>query len=136
METNATGSPLLHGQQTGTPLDLITERLYFIWPLTDEQVEWLNTVIYRDSLFHINYWSLTHTFFGFLWGMAGFPLFSFIVFHSLFELWELWAGGYLSGRYSFTSREIADVISDTLFGVIGYWLGSLGLMKNAVDVTS
>ena len=89
-------SPLLHGQQTGTPLDAITNRLFFIWPLSENHVEWLNTTIYTDDLFWINYWSLTHMLYGFLWGLFfynyGFwvALFSFLVTHTIFEVWELW----------------------------------------------
>ncbi len=119
-------SPLLYGRETGTPLDLITERLFFVWPLSKRQIEWLNTVIYEDRLFLINYWSLTHTFFGFLWGLA-FPSPSplpFILFHTLFEIWELWAGGYLgSGSGTLTIQEMVDVVMDTLFGVAGFYIG-------------
>ena len=131
MSTDHEASPLLHGQVTGTPLDLITKRLYFIWPLTDRQVEWLNTKIYQDDLFLINYWSFTHTLFGMLWGYlsAGFrfwpTLLSYLITHSIFELWELWAGGYIGFHplYRLDYREIADVIMDTLFGIVGFLIG-------------
>ena len=128
----AASSPLLHGQETGTALDAITKRLYFIWPLTRDQVRWLNTVIYSDDLFHVNYWSLTHAFFGFLWGLVSgvwqtgrgvFSLVNYLVFHTLFELWELWAGGYLGGGRILDVRELMDVVVDTMFGVAGFFLG-------------
>ncbi len=117
-------SPLLYGQETKTALDLITKRLYFIWPLSKKQIEWLNTVIYKDQIFLINYWSFTHTFFGFLWGLAEvfwskrvFSVTNYLIFHSLFELWELWAGGYLTGQRALNLAELVDVVMDTLFGV-------------------
>lgn len=127
-------SPLLHGQETGTPLDSITERLFFVWPLDRDQIRWLNTVIYSDNLFHVNYWSLTHSLFGFLWGMISglwqtgrdiFSLGNYLLFHTLFELWELWAGGYLDGTRLVDVRELADVVVDTIFGVAGFFLGRL-----------
>ena len=121
-------SPLLHGRRTGTPLDRTLEKLYFVFPISDAQAQHLNTVIYGDRLFWINYWSLTHAFFGFLWGLMSFALpdlFSlgtYLVVHTMFELWELWAGGYLTGQEPLTVQELMDVLMDTLFGVAGFYL--------------
>lgn len=121
-------SPLLHGQLTKTPLDLVTERIFFIWPVTREQVKWLNTIIYRDDLFWINYWSLTHTFIGLLWGVlhvlcpSFFSIRNYIIAHTLFEIWELWAGGYFTGQHPLIVQEIVDLIMDTLFGLAGVYL--------------
>lgn len=118
-------SPLLVGQTTNSPLDLVTSRLLFIWPLTDSQVKWLNTVIYQDSLFYINYWSLTHTFFGMIWGLFMlrwpkiFTIGQYILLHTIFEIWEAWAGGYFSGRFKMTLNELVDGLMDTLFGLAG-----------------
>ena len=41
-----------------------------------------------------------------------------------FELWELWAGGYLDGTHSLIFEEIVDIIMDTIFAFIGYYLVS------------
>jgi hypothetical protein len=132
-----TSSPLLHGQKTDTALDLITERLYFVLPLTPRQIEWLNTVIYNRYPFWINYWSFTHLAWGVIWallqrftGSLGKQLFSFrnlMIFHALFEIWELWAGGYIGPgqirRLNFA--ELVDISMDTLFTIFGYFISSL-----------
>jgi hypothetical protein len=120
-------SPLLHGKITGTPLDAITTRLFFIFPLSRDAIKWLNTIIYRNDDFGIwiNYWSYTHTLWGMLWGLAHYflsqKLFSvrnFLIFHTLFEVWELWAGGYFYNS-KLNSAEIIDIIFDTIFACIG-----------------
>lgn len=121
-------SPLLHGQKTNTPLDLITERLYFVWPLSKRQIEWLNTVIYNRYPFWINYWSLTHFGWGVIWALLGslsnqkgvFSLPGLLIFHTVFELWELWAGGYLSGAHILDVAEFVDIVMDTVFAVLGF----------------
>jgi len=120
-------SPLLHGRTVGTPLDNITNRLYFIFPLSKNAVEWLNTVIYKDDIFWINYWSLTHTLFGIFWGLLYkwnpfFNLQNLIIFHTIFEIWEFWAGGYFSGTREIILPEIIDTLMDTLFAIGGFYL--------------
>lgn len=118
-------TPLLHGSKTHTPLDLITENLYFIFPLNPDQVDFLNTIIYSDKYFHINYWSLTHLIFGIFWGIMHiflpniFSILNYFLFHTIFEFWELYAGGYLTGEHPIIIPEIIDIIMDTLFGLIG-----------------
>jgi len=42
--------------------------------------------------------------------------------HTLFELWELWAGGYLTGETPLILPEIVDIIMDTVFGLLGIYL--------------
>lgn len=129
MKTNV--SPLLHAIKTNTPLDLVSERFFFIIPLNYEQIQWLNTVIYKDNLFWINYWSLTHTFLGFIYGLFQriwpeyFTIKNYLILHTLFEIWELWASGYLTGERKLVLQEILDIIMDTLFGFIGVILASL-----------
>jgi len=124
----ATSSPLLHGRVTKSPLDLVTERLFFVVPLTMDQIQWLNTVIYHDRLFWINYWSLTHTFVALFWGVLHllwpdtFSIRRYLMAHTLFELWELWAGGYLTGETPLILPEIVDIIMDTVFGLLGIYL--------------
>ncbi len=124
-------SPLLHGQVTKgvySPLDLVTQRIFFLIPITPTQIEWLNRIIYRDNLFWINYWSLTHTFVGLFWGLLHalwpdtFSIWNYLIAHTLFELWELWAGGYFSGKHPFIIQEFVDIIMDTLFGLAGVFL--------------
>jgi len=121
-------SPLIHGQLTKSPLDMVTERLFFIWPLTQDQVKWLNTVIYRDNLFWINYWSLTHTLIGMFWGLlylwnpSVFSIKNYLIAHVLFELWEMWAGGYFTGEHQLIIQEVIDGVMDTLFGLAGVFL--------------
>lgn len=124
-----TVSPLLHGKETGTPLDLTIQKLYFLFPLSKKQVEFLNTIIYKDEYFWINYWSLTHTGFGMFWGLMNklvhpkiFSLHNFVWFHTIFEIWELWAGGYLTGKQPLTIQELLDVLMDSLFGIFGYYI--------------
>lgn len=126
METDS-DSPLLTGKRTDTPLDLITYNLYFLFPLSDSQIQWLNKPIYSDKYFHINNWSLTHTLFGMFWGILRkwFPFFSlvnYLIFHTLFEIWEVIAIHKL-GNLDF--RETLDIIMDTIFGVIGFYIGTL-----------
>lgn len=128
-------SPLLVGQVTETPLDLVTSRLLFTFPLNSQQVEWLNTVIYEDDVFYINYWSLTHTFFGMIWGLLMVCIFyyfpsissyltvtNYLILHTLFEIWEMWAGGYFTGEFELTLQELVDGVMDTLFGLAGVFL--------------
>ena len=121
-------SPLLHGSVTGTPLDLITKRLYFIWPLSKSQIEWLNTIVYNRYPFWINYWSFTHFVFGIIWGVVSIWVKSFrnvtgfLIFHTVFEIWELWAGGYLGGPNELVFTELVDIVMDTLFALLGYLL--------------
>lgn len=129
-------SPLLHGQQTGTPLDRITNYLFFVWPITKQQVDWLNTPVYTRYPFWINYWSLTHVGWGMLWALLGwatgrpqlFGGWTLLVVHTLFELWELWAGGYLtgqpgkSGQRALTFEELVDVAMDTVFAMVGFFI--------------
>lgn len=121
-------SPLLVGQVTETPLDLVTNRLLFTFPLNEKQISFLNTVIYQDDLFYINYWSLTHTFFAMIWGFmmlqwpSHFTVFRYLMVHTLFEIWEMWAGGYFSGRFQLTLPELVDGVMDTLFGLAGIYL--------------
>jgi len=128
MSNKITESPLIHGQMTQTPLDLVTERLFFLIPLTKEQVKWLNTVIYSDNLFWINYWSLTHTLVALFWGILHvmwpdvFSIRNYLIAHTLFEIWELWAGGYLTGKQKLIIQEVVDIIMDTLFGLMGIYL--------------
>lgn len=123
-------SPLLHGRKTNTPLDLTIQKLYFLFPLTDKHVEFLNTIIYKDDFFWINYWSLTHTLYGIFWGLMHrfvnkqfFSLRNFLGIHTAFEIWELWAGGYFTGLHPVTIQELLDVVMDTVFGVVGYYIG-------------
>lgn len=121
-------TPLLHGTKTETSLDLVTERFFFLIPLSKDWIEWLNTVIYKDNIFWINYWSLTHTLLGFLYGILNHfnpKLFTFkmyLILHTVFEVWELWAGGYLTGQRKLIFQEVVDIVMDTLFGVLGFWL--------------
>lgn len=112
-------SPLLTGYKTGTSLDWITYRLFFLIPLSQKQVDFLNKVIYKDSIFHINYWSLTHTLFGMIWGIMSmfhpmFNIFNYLIFHTLFEIWELYAI-----QNTLNLQEFVDIIMDTLFGLMG-----------------
>src|SRR3990172_6085627 len=114
-------SALLTGYRTGTPLDLITYRLYFLFPLSQSQVEWLNQPIYRDNLFEINNWSLTHTFFAWIWGLLNryynakwFSLTNYLILHTLFEIWEVWAIHIPVKELD--GAEIVDIIMDTIFG--------------------
>lgn len=121
-------SPLIHGQITKSALDQVTERLFFVWPLTEKQVEWLNTVLYKDDLFWINYWSFTHTLIGFFWGLLYlwnptiFSIRNYLISHTIFEFWEAWAGGYFSGIRKLTVPEIIDGVMDTFFGLAGVYL--------------
>ena len=137
-------SPLLHGKITNTPLDLVTKRLYFVVPINNKTIDFLNTIIYKDNLFWINYWSLTHTLFGIFWGILGrltkqiglatsslFGIWGYLMIHTLFEIWELWAGGYFphcldpNKKFNFNINELIDVLMDTLFGLMGYWSSKL-----------
>lgn len=126
-------SPLLTGYKTNTPLDLITYNLYFLFPLTQEQVNTLNTVIYSDEYFHINYWSLTHLFGGIIWGILNyfypkiFSLTNYIILHTIFEIWELHSIHLPLNEL--TIQEIIDIIMDTIFGVVGFLLIKLFLQK-------
>jgi hypothetical protein len=118
-------TPLLHAEVTDTPLDLVSERFFFLIPLRKETIEWLNTVIYKNEHFWINYWSLTHTFIGILWGLAMklypnvFTVWRYIIAHTLFEIWEAWAGGYLTGQRQLVYQEVIDALMDTIFGLLG-----------------
>ena len=124
--TNVTKeSPLLEGYSTGTQLDAITYRLFFIFPLTESQVQFLNTVIYKNDSIHINYWSLTHTLFGMIWGLfhlydkKWFSFRNYVIFHTLFEIWEVYA---ISKFENLNLKEWNDILLDTIFGSIGFWL--------------
>ncbi len=128
-------SPLITGKLEQTPLDMVTERLLFTLPLNAEQIQWLNTPIWAGEKVHINYWTLTHFFFGMVSGILYyqtrwkiFSLPAYFIQHALFELWELWAGGYLDGRHPLTVMEVNDILIDTLFGLLGFavvWYGCL-----------
>ena len=103
-------SPLLVGQIKGTPLDLITKRLYFIFPLTDKSIKYLNKPVLPEiqlkildfilqnhrtkGVYVYNNWTYTHFIFAFVCGLFGVGLKNYMIFHTLFEIWELWAGGY------------------------------------------
>ena len=64
----------------------------------------------------INGWSLTHLFYGLTWPyLLGEQA---LQYHTLFELFELVAGGFLITR-PLTGEEILDVLLDTLFFVAG-----------------
>lgn len=125
-------SSLLHGHITNTPLDSITTRLFFIFPLSKDAIHWLNTIIYRnDNLgLWINYWSGTHMLWGMLWGLARiftrssfFSTNALLITHLLFEIWELWAAGYVQNKFeNLIPAEIIDLILDTIFAMIGYWI--------------
>jgi len=123
-----TATPLLHAIPTKTPLDLVTEKFFFIFPITPKQMEWLNTIIYKDSTFWINYWSLTHTLLGMIYGILSFKfptkftIMRYIILHTIFEIWELWAAGYLTGIRQLVYQELVDIIMDTIFGLIGVYL--------------
>lgn len=118
-------SPLIHGQITGTPGDIITTRLYFLVPLSKSQIDFLNTSI----VYNINLWSITHINWGILFGLLSlkypqvFNLVSLVVIHTLFEIWELWAFGYFD-EVPLDCREVLDVLFDTLFAVLGFYLGA------------
>ena len=128
-------TPLLHAIPSKTPLDLVTERFFFLIPLSKEQMEWLNTIIYQDEIFWINYWSLTHTFLGIVYGIFYylypniFTVNRYILLHTFFELWELWGGGYLTGEHQLIYQEIVDIIMDTIFGLTGLYLMNYLLQK-------
>lgn len=117
----------MHGQVTGTALDQITNKLYFVFPLRPKDVKFLNTVIYGDDLFWINYWSLTHFVFGLVWGLLGrvwpdiLTLRGLLLFHTIFEIWEFWASGYFSAKRQVILPELVDVAMDTLFALAGFW---------------
>ena len=122
-------SPLIHGKINNTPLDNITQNLWFIFPLNKQQIKFLNTVIYKNKYIWINYWSLTHIvpaiIFGLIFNKNEFNLkilIIYIILHTLFELWELYAGGYFSGKFKINIIEINDIIFDTLFAVLGFYI--------------
>lgn len=125
-------SPLIHGKIIKTPLDNITKNLWFIFPLNQKQINFLNTVIYKNRYIWINYWSLTHIIpaivFGLIFNKAGNNkinkknLIIYLILHSLFEIWELYAGGYLSGKFKIDIMEINDIIFDTLFAILGFYI--------------
>jgi len=117
-------SPLLEGYKTGKPIDLITYNLLFMIPITQKQVDWLNTVIYKDKLFHINYWSLSHMLFGIVWGLLNkhwsdniFNTKLLLIAHTIFELWEWYAI-----RSPVNIQEFVDTIMDTVFAYVGFKL--------------
>lgn len=130
-------TPLLHAIPTKTPLDLVIERLFFVIPLSREGMEWLNTIIYQDEVFWINYWSLTHTLLGMVYGIfhllwpETWTIWNYLVLHTLFELWELWAGGYLTGESKLIYQEIVDLVMDTIFGLLGVYIVKF-LFRNLV----
>lgn len=115
-------SPLLVGFPTDTPLD------YLLKPFTKEQIDFLNKDIYVDSTFHINNWSLLHLLSGLIWGLLYkkhpfFNLLNFVILHSIFEFWEVWAVHLV--QECFTFKELVDIIMDTLFGIVGFILAGL-----------
>lgn len=125
-------SPLLHGKITKTPLDLVTDRLYGLFPLDERQIQYLNTIIYKDNVFWINYWSFTHFFLGFFVGFVFkryLTIRTYSKLHILFELWELWAGGYIvpvnNVSHKLDIQEITDTLLDITLGILGFYVGSL-----------
>ena len=129
MSNTKNASPLLHGKITNTPLDFVTTRLYFIFPLSYNAIQCLNTIVYRndDLGLWINYWSGTHILWGIIWGLAHiilsksiFSVNNFVITHSIFELWALWAGGFLSNNaQKLNAPEILDTLLDTIFACLG-----------------
>jgi hypothetical protein len=58
-----------------------------------------------------------------------FTLGGLLVFHTLFEIWELWAGGYLTKIRTLDFPEMVDVVMDTIFSLIGYLIAHLFLFS-------
>jgi len=121
-------SPLLHGKITKTPLDLVTDRLYGLFPLNNKQIEYLNTIIYKDKFFWINYWSFTHFFLAFFAAYLNITsMKTYVILHITFELWELWSGGYITEingtKHNIDIQEITDTLLDILIATIGFYLG-------------
>jgi hypothetical protein len=144
-------SPLLVGQETGGPLDNITKRLFFIFPLSKESITFLNRPLFPKTqlkildlilqdkrtkdVYVLNYWSFTHFAYAFFFGSFGVGLIEYLIFHTLFELWELWAGNYQYFNLESEGRplipeEIIDILFDTLFAAMGIILSKRFLRKN------
>lgn len=73
---------------------------------------------------------MTHLMWGILWGIASWVLSKYtftpinlLIVHTVFEIWELWAGGYLdNGGERLNTPEILDTILDTIFALIGLFV--------------
>jgi hypothetical protein len=111
--------PILVGTPSESPGDIIRKKLYFLFPLTDPQIDFLNGLLIKNTEPPINYWSLTHLMWGVAARLSGMGLTSTFLIHTIFEVWEALAFGYFIIR-PFDSVEAMDSVLDTIFAVIGY----------------
>lgn len=95
-----------------------------IW-LPQETVEWLHTYVLGNdrTLFYINYWHGMHFLSGVLYGLfllfykVDSPFVSYLVIHTLWELWQMWIGMTTPNL-----RGILDIGVDTAMGCLGLFL--------------
>lgn len=128
-------SPLITGKQTGTSLDFITNSFMGIIPFTNDQIKWLNKIIFKNDKLsiYINNWVWTHLVVGIIFGIIftiitnkyqvrGLNITTYLILHTIFEIWELIAVHKL---FNFNLAEFFDIIFDTLFALIGFKIGNV-----------
>lgn len=64
-----------------------------------------------------------------LWGLAAvlaseiFTPMRLLALHTVFEVWELWAFGYVDDNFKrMVPSEMIDLIFDTIFAMLGMWV--------------
>ena len=86
----------------------------------------LDTYILGDdsSLFYLNFWHINHFLSGVLFALShlflyplAYPIHTYLLFHGLWEIWQLWIGMTPTGL-----RGLVDISTDTVLGTLGAFL--------------
>lgn len=80
--------------------------------------EFLETYIVGNdtSIFYISIWSFVHSLSGVLFSLVSNSLHSYIVVHTVWELWQI----YIGMTPIHTLRGVIDICTDTVMGVLGF----------------
>lgn len=77
-----------------------------------------------SSIFYLNFWHINHFFSGVFFALFhlyiyhfSYPIHTYFIVHSLWELWQFWIGMTPSSL-----RGLVDICNDTVLGILGAWL--------------
>ena len=88
--------------------------------LTPSQIHRLN----KPVISPVNNWTLLHVLFGIVWGFSKFNTTTFIMVHSLVQIYEMLEFGYFTQEPSMTTQ---DLLIDTMGAIIGLLISKLSM---------
>lgn len=102
--------------------------------LPKDIVDYLNTYIVgnENSLYYLNYWHINHLLSGVFFAIVHLTLYKFyspfltyLLLHTIWEIWQIFIG-----MTALDLRSFIDILNDTFFGSIGYFIVILLFTKH------